>query len=136
MIAATLIKMEEFRSADQLKSFVFSFPTVAALAESGDVSFELASPEGKIVGLKILNSSTLFDISVRDKSAIGVYGTNALEELLRTENINKMYQEQDLNLLYTNDDTVEGNLLYMVLNNRDAINATGTNLVEFLIAQM
>ena len=131
-MAATLISTHEFRSIQNITRFRFQMPSVAAGTTSEEISLAVSEcGEGRFVGFKIVCDSTDFDVSIRSNDGVT---PPHIDEVLDTENINLEYTDFNIFAYYRNTD---GNdLLYLVIINTDAVNATGVIDFELYLEKM
>lgn len=135
IVDATSIPVEKFRSVRQLRSFRFTIPSVAAGV--GVVSDEFRSPlttnEISLLTFRIACLSTKYDISLRTKAGVVLPSIN---EILQVSDIDLNYQESDLRIVASNSDVPEGKDVYLVITNKDPVNATGIIEYELIISRM
>ena len=129
MSEATLISKKEVGTSG-MKQFTFGVPTVATNTISGIYTFTVEDSEFLLQSLKISCISKDFDFRLFDKDGVSSPTVNMVIE--RNGN-DSLYSGNVLNLVYCNNDTVQGSDIYGQFDNNDVVNNTGTITCIFLI---
>jgi len=113
-----------FRVNDNIAQYIFTIGSIGASSEQ-EITLDV-SVKGIVKGLRCVNLSTDYDLSLRTETELT---TPSIKEILLIEDINQTYQEMDLFIPYICDGD-----LYLYITNNDASNATGEFQLELLVS--
>lgn len=134
MSIATIVKTTNFRTAYGYQSLLCTAPTILA-STAEEITIPLASYAGRIEALRVVCASLNYDLYIMDKIGINPTLGNSIYQLYSKTGINTVCNEV-LNILFANQDTISNKKIYLYLDNKDAVNATGTISMEWVIQRM
>jgi len=114
---------DTIRVNNNIKSYVFTIGSIAA-TESDEIELTVGL-QGILRGIRVVNTSVDFDISIRTASGVT---TPSIKEILKIEDINLVYSEISLEIPYISEEH-----LYIYITNTDSSHATGEFELELLI---